>query len=180
MAKPRRPLTDEELRLWREAMRETRRLRRGAGEPAEGAVPEPDLGAEPALPVPRQPRSLPPPPAARPPLQHGVAPGLDRRSLERLRRGELPVDRRLDLHGLTQDAAHALLTRAVLDAAAAGQRCLLVITGKGRREGAGVLREQVPRWLNEGGLRPLLLAFVHAPARHGGEGALYVLLKRKR
>jgi len=64
---------------------------------------------------------------------------------------------------------------------AAGRRCILVITGKGSGSGgSGVLRAQVPHWLNEGGNRELVLAFDYARPRDGGQGALYVLLKRKR
>ena len=67
----------------------------------------------------------------------------------------------------------------------AGKRCLLVITGKGMttKQGvakAGVLKENVPRWLNEPSLRRHVLAFAYARPEHGGEGALYVLLKRER
>jgi DNA-nicking Smr family endonuclease len=101
--------------------------------------------------------------------------GLDRRTAERLRRGELPIEARLDLHGLTQEEAHAALGRFLGRAHGAGQRCLLVITGKG-----AVLREAVPRWLAEGETRARILASSPAQPRHGGGGALYVLLRRIR
>ncbi|HXP12095.1 MAG TPA: Smr/MutS family protein, partial [Stellaceae bacterium] len=113
-------------------------------------------------------------------LDHGAAPGVDKRTLERFRKGEMGVDASLDLHGMTQDAAHAALVRFVQRAAASGHRALLIVTGKGGREGTGVLRAQVPRWLNEADSRPLLLAIHRARPQHGGDGALYVLLKRKR
>ena len=92
----------------------------------------------------------------------------------------MAIDASLDLHGLTQEVAHAALIRFVNGSAQLGRRCLLVVTGKGNREGAGILRTQVPRWLNEPALRSLILAFAYAQPKHGGEGALYVLLKRQR
>lgn len=92
----------------------------------------------------------------------------------------MAIEGSLDLHGLTQDAAHTALWRFITGSAEQGRRCVLVITGKGNRDGIGVLRLQVPRWLNESTLRPLVLAFVGARPQHGGDGALYVLLKRRR
>ncbi|MET1026053.1 MAG: Smr/MutS family protein, partial [Dongiaceae bacterium] len=89
-------------------------------------------------------------------------------------------------HGRTQAEAHDALHGFILRAHQAGKRCLLVITGKGgvktigEQRTRGVLREAVPRWLNEPGLRRHILAFEHARPQHGGEGALYVLLKRDR
>jgi DNA-nicking Smr family endonuclease len=104
---------------------------------------------------------------------------VDKRTAERMRRGEMVLDGRLDLHGMTQDSAHGALTAFVHRAYDSGRRCLLVITGKGAG-GGGVLKGQVPRWLNQAPLRPLILGFSHARPQHGGEGALYVLIKRKR
>jgi DNA-nicking Smr family endonuclease len=105
-------------------------------------------------------------------------PGLDKSTEERLRKGNRPIDARLDLHGMTQDAAHAALRQFVLAAAQRGDRCLLIITGKGGFDGQGILRREVPRWLEQ--LRPLVLRAVPAQPRHGGAGALYLLLKRRR
>lgn len=114
-------------------------------------------------------------------LGHGRSEGLDRRQAERLSRGRLPIEGRLDLHGMTQAEAHTRLNAFIARAAAANKRCVLVITGKGLyRDGLGVLREAVPRWLNESPNREHLLAFDYAQQRDGGLGALYVLLKRKR
>ncbi len=115
-----------------------------------------------------------------PPLKPGPTPGLDRRTHDRFKKGEMEIDGKLDLHGMTQDAAHSALVRFVERGVSAGYRCLLIVTGKGLREGSGILRAQVPRWLNEAGLRPYLLAVNSARPQHGGDGALYVLLKRKR
>ncbi|MCB9988085.1 MAG: Smr/MutS family protein [Rhodospirillales bacterium] len=108
-------------------------------------------------------------------------PGLDRRSEERLRRGKMAIDVRLDLHGMKQDEAHAALDRFVMASYAQGQRCLLVITGKGRSQGSeGVLRRRVPQWLSMAPFSEIVLRVIPARPQHGGEGALYVLLRRKR
>ncbi|HMA14604.1 MAG: Smr/MutS family protein [Bacteroidota bacterium] len=128
----------------------------------------------------------PPPPAARPKappasLSHGTRDGLDRRKAERLSRGKLPIEATLDLHGLRQAEAHRRLETFLADSQAAGKRCVLVVTGKGlHKEEAGVLRSAVPRWLNEQPNRARVLSFDYAQPRHGGTGALYVLLRRRR
>jgi DNA-nicking Smr family endonuclease len=117
--------------------------------------------------------------AGPPELGHGRATGIDRRSSERLHRGRLPIEGRLDLHGMTQAAAAERLAGFIERSEAAGKRCLLVITGKGLANG-GILRDQVPRWLNLPPNRGRVLAFDYARPQHGGSGALYVLLKRRR
>lgn len=113
------------------------------------------------------------------PLQHGASPGVDRRTADRFRRGKMAVDGRIDLHGMTQEQAHGALHHFIESRYATGARCVLVITGKGAR-GEGILRRAVPRWLNDARLRPLILSFSHAQIPDGGEGALYVLLRRQR
>ncbi|MBE9552233.1 MAG: Smr/MutS family protein, partial [Proteobacteria bacterium] len=82
----------------------------------------------------------------------------------------------------TQEQAHSALNAFIAGHAAAGRRCVRVITGKGsfRQGGGGVLKTAVPRWLNETPLQDSILAFTHARRDDGGEGALYVLLRRKR
>ncbi len=154
----------EERALWREAMRGVEVLRAGA--------PAPEL--PPAL-VPAAPRAKAATARAEP-----VGAGLDRRSAERLRRGELAIAARLDLHGMTQDEAHRALVRFIEASHGSGRRTVLVITGKGARGGEDVLKRAVPRWLGEPGCRARVLAVAPAQPRHGGEGALYVLLRRKR
>jgi DNA-nicking Smr family endonuclease len=109
-----------------------------------------------------------------------AASGLDRRSAEKLRRGELRLEARLDLHGMTQDEAHRALAGFLVRAQEAGKRCVLVITGKGSGERGGVLRAAVPRWLGEAPHRGRVLATAPAQPRDGGAGALYVLLRRRR
>jgi DNA-nicking Smr family endonuclease len=108
-------------------------------------------------------------------------PGIDRRTAERLRKGRMDIDRRLDLHGLTQEAAHAALDRAVATAWRDGVRVLLVITGKGSmKDGGGVVRRNLPRWLAVGANAPRVLRIESAQPQHGGAGAFYVLLRRQR
>ena len=116
------------------------------------------------------------------PLAAGAAAGLDKRTAQRLRRGQLRIDGRIDLHGMTQAEAHGNLTRFIMGSAARGRRWVLVITGKGLRGGAGtgVLRAELPRWLNEPALRPLILSFTPAQPKDGGGGAFYVYLRKAR
>ena len=99
-----------------------------------------------------------------------------------LRRGQLRPEARIDLHGMHQTEAHGALTAFVAESRARGLRCVLVITGKGLRPDGttGVLRAAVPHWLNQPDLRERIVAFTHATPRDGGDGALYLLLKRKR
>jgi DNA-nicking Smr family endonuclease len=143
--------------------------------------------AAPAEPPPAPARRKPPPPPPPPPppkppeLAPGRIAGVDKRLAERLRRGQLTIEAMLDLHGLTQEEAHRQLDGFLALSAQAGRRCVLVITGKGVwRPESGVLREMVPRWLNEAPNRARVLAIAHAQPRHGGTGALYLLLKRRR
>lgn len=104
---------------------------------------------------------------------------IDRRTLTRIKRGELTIDARLDLHGLTQEAAHRALVRFIATSAGGGARVALVITGKGR-SGEGILRAAVPRWLAEPAMHGRILAVMPAAANHGGAGALYIVLRRTR
>ena len=171
----RRVVTPDEVRIWRAVVRDVAPL--GGSIPPAAADPPPIEAPSPEAPP--SPRSHPVHRAALPPLVHGRAAGLDRRTAERLHDGAMAIDGRLDLHGMTQEAAHAALTGFVLRAFDAGRRCLLVITGKGRL-GGGVLRAEVPRWLNHSPLRERVIGFSHARPRDGGEGALYVLIKRRR
>lgn len=179
----RRILTPDEVRIWRAVAGTVTPLPGRAlaaeDEPPPAEVPPespPPRPAPPPLPRP----AVPPVPRVLPPLAAGATPGLDKRSAERMKRGEMEIDGRLDLHGMTQDMAHGALTAFVTRAYDAGRRCLLVITGKGYREGTGVLRANVPRWLNQSPLRECILGFSAARPQHGGEGALYVLVKRRR
>jgi DNA-nicking Smr family endonuclease len=179
-------LSAEDLELWRRVTRGDVRL------PGRG-YRTPDEADEAPLAKPKAGRPAPPREAetgpALPPLAHahaaapGFIPGVDKRSAQRLRRGLLPIEARLDLHGKTQTEAHDALDRFLARAQAGGKRCVLVITGKGGRgegEGPGVLKSAVPRWLDEPHLRARVIAIAPARPQHGGEGALYVLLRKPR
>jgi DNA-nicking Smr family endonuclease len=179
----RRTVSRTELDLWRHAVRDAQPLpgRDLPGEPEPVAATPPDPVP---VPVSREPAPVPKiRPASRdlPPLAVGAKLGTDKRTAERLRQGDMAIEGRIDLHGMTQDQAHGALTRFILAAFDDGKRCVLVITGKGYRDGqSGILRQATPRWLNTPPLRERVLSFTHAQPRHGGEGALYVLLKRRR
>lgn len=105
----------------------------------------------------------------------------------RVRRGRVPIDGRLDLHGMRQHEARSALHRFIATRASMGDRTLLVITGKGLKKTdptnvfeRGVLRHMLPRWLNEPDLAPLIAGYEVSAQHHGGEGAYYVRLKRLR
>jgi DNA-nicking Smr family endonuclease len=116
--------------------------------------------------------------------------GINGATEERLKKGLLEPQARIDLHGMTQEAAHRTLFAFLATAHARGHRLVLVITGKGnprKDESAswmmsphGVLKQMVPRWLNEPGLAALLASTKPAHVRHGGDGALYVYLRKNR
>jgi DNA-nicking Smr family endonuclease len=108
---------------------------------------------------------------------------LGRRMKQRVARGKETIDGRLDLHGLTQSEAHAALLRFLRAASSRGARLVLVITGKGARVGEGergVLKRQVPQWLGLPEFRALVVGFENAHVAHGGEGALYVRVRRSK
>lgn len=100
----------------------------------------------------------------------------------RVARGRAAIDGRLDLHGLTQGEAHAALLRFLRAAVSRGARLVLVITGKGARGDGerGVLKRQVPQWLSLPEFRALIVGYEDAHVAHGGEGALYVRVRRSR
>jgi len=182
----RRPLiTAEDVRLWAKVVEKARPL----PETPPIATPTGDDAPDPADPFDDypSPRLAPLREADRRvaklqgALSHGTTAGIDKRTAERFKKGEMEVQGRLDLHGLTREAAHGALHRFLADCAARQRRFVIVVTGKGLRSGGeGILRTEVPRWLNEPELRALVLGFSYAQPRDGGEGALYVLLKRDR
>ena len=113
---------------------------------------------------------------------------MDSRSFDRMSRGKLLPEGRIDLHGMTLAEAHPVLTRFVMGAQAQGKRLVLVITGKGRRgaddspvpQRMGVLKQQVPHWLALPPLAGIVLQIAEAHLKHGGTGAYYVYLRRVR
>lgn len=128
---------------------------------------------------PAAPMRLLPDPKPRPKvrdLAHGCAPGVDRRTAERLKKGRMEIQGRLDLHGMSRDAAHRATIQYISGARQSGKRCILIVTGKGK----GILQTELPRWLNMPPLRDQILSFSHAQPQDGGTGAVYVLIKRER
>lgn len=160
-----RSLTAEEVRLWRAAMKSVTPYK-----------PQPPIEEPPPPPVavvaPAEPPALPVAAPVRKPN------GLDGQTLKQLSRGERKVEAVIDLHGMTVQVAHGALRRFVEIQAAAGKRCLLVITGKGGPDRPSRLKHEVPLWLEA--WKPPVLAVTGAQPKHGGAGALYVLLQRRR
>lgn len=180
-----------DAQLWRTVAESARPLKRKRGrfhplsEDLSKVTAEETVAPKPPPAPSPKPSQKPPPAPAWPLLHPGAAPGVDRTTAASLRKGELPIESTLDLHGYTQGEAHNALIVFIARSRALGHRSVLVITGKGgRREEngppIGVLRANVPRWLNEPPLRANILSFATARPRHGGEGALYVLIRRAR
>jgi DNA-nicking Smr family endonuclease len=184
-----RPLRDDERALWDGVTRAIAPLKRRKAAEPRGEPPSADekprikpkpksATKAPAVTAPAAPRA---PRAAPPPL----AP-LGRRMKQKVARGAEPIDARIDLHGMTQSEAHHALARFLISVQRNGARMVLVITGKGARNDRevfaerGVLKRQVPLWLESADLRPLVVGFETASHGHGGEGALYVRLRRVR
>ena len=117
----------------------------------------------------------------------------DPRKAKKIGAGRAGIDARLDLHGMRQDEALAYLRSFLRDAHARGLKTVLVITGKGRKHDdpatpsintldrypRGVLRRNVPRWLDEPDMRAIVVSYTSAAQRHGGDGAYYVELRRR-
>lgn len=171
---PPRPDEDDQA-LWLNAMRDTDPLDHHNRQPAGARTPparkntldEARIVPSPALPK---------------------AQDMDRRTEERFRQGRMAIEARLDLHGLTLVEAHTALQQFIRLQYASGARCLLVITGKGERpdtkpwyEGTrGQIKRNMQQWLAEDALRPMILSVAPARQNHGGQGAFYVLLRRRR
>jgi DNA-nicking Smr family endonuclease len=183
-APPRRKrgLSEEERALWESVAKQVKPLRKrhrvkppAASEvPETNAAPKPAASAKHAAP----PRIVVPPKAEPPPL----AP-IGRRERSHLSRGRKEIDARLDLHGMTQTRAHRALFGFLQRAHHDGLTFVLIITGKGKigsESERGVLRRQVPQWLGLPEFRSLVVGFEEAHIGHGGEGALYVRVRRAR
>jgi DNA-nicking Smr family endonuclease len=170
-----RPLRPDEVKIWAVVARTVR--------PAPGrALPE--LPPEPIAAQPREepgpaPRTGPwtKPVHSRPLVTapDGIEPGRKRR----IARARDPIEARLDLHGMDQDRARAALHGFLLRAHDDGLRAVLIITGKGV-QGDGVLKRRAPDWLAEPVVRPFIAGVSPAERQHGGEGALYIALKRRK
>ena len=169
-----RPLKPDELRVWSLVTGTVRPLP-GRATPAEPAEP----GLAPASDD-RAPARIAPAVALRPPPRPraGVE-AIEPNRRHRIARERDPITARLDLHGYDQDRARAVLESFLNRAWDEGLRAVLVITGKGV-QGDGVLRRRAPEWLAAPHLAAIVAGVSEAHRRHGGEGALYVALKRKR
>jgi DNA-nicking Smr family endonuclease len=184
--------SDEDAALWDKITSSASPLKRREPRAATNKTPAAPPPAKPTPPKPPPSRGTPKLAAAAAPKPGPVprAGGLDRQTARQLDKGRLEVEARLDLHGLRQRDAHAQLHRFLKSAQARGQRHVLVITGKGApvetrasfydEEERGVLRNAVPRWLAEPEFAPLVVSFAPAPRRLGGDGALYVRLRKPR
>jgi DNA-nicking Smr family endonuclease len=189
VSRRKRVLNEEEIELWHSVAKQTRPLRNNA------RVAKPHAAAEPAPVAKKVATSTKPEHPAHPahlvkivrpdvrPSPPPLAP-LGRRERSQLSRGRKDIDARLDLHGMTQIRAHRALLNFLQRANHEGMTFVLVITGKGRTVGAeserGVLRRQVPEWLGLAEFRTLVVGFEEAHIGHGGEGALYVRVRRAR
>ncbi len=177
-----RGLTEEERALWHAVAKSATPLRRRKAIVINGNADTTDV----VRPIARHEKPTPVRPAAAKvakPSPPPLAP-LGRRERSQLAKGRKSIDARLDLHGMTQERAHRRLIGFLQGAAQDGATFVLVITGKGRasvlESDRGVLRRQVPHWLALPELRSLVVGFEEAGIGHGGEGALYVRLRRAR
>jgi DNA-nicking Smr family endonuclease len=178
----RRALSEEERELWDLVAKQVKPLRKHRVAKAHAA---PRAEAPPAAPVtksapPARPIAIAPAPRASKPSVPPLAP-LGKRERTKLSRGRSEIEARLDLHGMTQMRAHRALAGFLQRAHHDGLTFVLVITGKGRSGGeSGVLRRQVPEWLSLPEFRAFVVGFEEAHIGHGGEGALYVRIRRAR
>jgi DNA-nicking Smr family endonuclease len=163
-----RALSEEERALWRSFAADIVPLRGGAAaSPPPPPAPRPTEAAKAVARAASSGREISTPP-----------PEPDRKTKRALRRGALAFERKIDLHGLTQAEAHRVLEAAVTGGRA---RRLLVVTGRGRAKAeGGVLRRMLPRWLAEPGLARHVVSLGVAAPGHGGDGAFYLLLRRRK
>lgn len=176
-----RSLSEEERALWRLATRDV--ARRAAKPPAGGPESPTKAVARPARAATTPPAKKAPAAAARSASALGAGdPARDRLVAS----GRLAIDKTIDLHGLTEIGAHRVVRRALLGAAAKGERLLLIITGKGARDidrehgpGRGVIRRRFLDWIEEPDLRARIARVAQAKPKDGGAGAFYVYLKKK-
>ncbi len=181
MSRRKPPPSEEDLALWDTVTRSIAPLKRrkpAKTKPADAPAAVDKADAPAPAPAPRVTAPAPKPKPAKPP----ALASLDRRTLSRVNRGTLSIDARIDLHGMTQAAAHSRLIDFLHAAQASGARLALVITGKGKTDNSegerGILRRLVPIWLASYELRSVVVGFDEAGRPHGGAGALYVRLRR--
>jgi DNA-nicking Smr family endonuclease len=176
--RPRRGLTAEDRALWQAYTVRAAVAPLPGKALAEPAQPAP-AAAPPPQPAPRPAPRTSTPPRPPPEMQVGVVPpGLDARRWKALRRGVTQPERTLDLHGRRAHEAHGAVRRFLADAQTDGLRCVAIVTGKGSSLEGGVLRRELPHWLNAPELRGLLLGAAHPHATN--PGAVHLLLRRSR
>lgn len=169
-----RDLTEDERILWNLVARTANPLKGKALPPPEAATEEPVAAKQPAAAPSSAPSAVKTPAQDRRQIHH-----LDRVTQKKISKGRLVLEARIDLHGLRQDEAYGLLLSFLNRAHASGIRYVLIITGKGRSSASdGVLKRSVPSWFATGPFRPLVSGYEDAARNHGGEGALYVRLRR--
>lgn len=168
-------LSEEDRVLWSLVARTAKPLKGRGVAFADEPPPEATEAASPSAPAMTVAAALAPAPK-----QLRVNHVLDTPTLDKLAKGRLPIEGRVDLHGMTQEQAYSLLLSFLSRAYAGGIRYVLVITGKGNSSGGdGVLRRAVPQWLSTAPFRPLVSSHDKAARHHGGAGAIYVRLRRK-
>jgi len=179
LSRRRRGLSEEERSLWESVAKQVKPLRKKPRAPKPHAAEPKQSAPAPSKAALRPIVSVPAPKPAMPPLVT-----LSRRERSKLSRGKSEIDARIDLHGMTQVRAHHALLGFLQRAHSDGLAFVLVITGKGKVGGPdaerGVLRRQVPQWLSLPEFRSLVVGFEQAHIGHGGEGALYVRIRRAR
>lgn len=192
--KSRRQLSHEEHELWSHVARSVKRLKPAVRRlEKKAAAASPEATPEPPAPPAKQAKMKSPAaasaPASKPPPKPAVKPlvALEPKAKRRLNRGQSDVAARIDLHGMRQHEAHDALIQFISNAHAQDMRLVLVITGKGKANGdnggvgreVGVLRRLTPHWLGEPSLRHMVLGYESAGVRHGGEGAIYVRIRKR-
>lgn len=164
--------------LWQDVVKDLKPLK-----------PRPEKEVVPTPPLKRSPKRAESQTVFPPLPQQSARHGLDRNSKNRLKNGEIPIEARLDLHGRTLAAAHKELTLFLKTSYVSGLRCVLVITGKGGQKDVssppqgpsrGVLHQNLSLWLEHPDLSGIILGVSPARPQHGGDGAVYILLRRNR
>lgn len=172
-----RALSEEDRVLWSLVTRTAKPLRKTPSPSAAAETSGPPSIPHAAAGAPAAP--APPAAAARPRTEH-VAHRFDVQTRDKLSKGRLPLEGRVDLHGMTQEEAYSLLLSFLRRAHDSGIRYVLVITGKGSASrGDGVLRRSLPSWLKTQPFRHLVSGVDEAARHHGGGGAYYVRLRRR-
>lgn len=182
--------TDDELALWQQTIADVKphmnsvakNVRVEPAKPPGDAPPKPEAFDPDAIAVPTD--------EPKPPQKTWLsrerthtkatdlsAAGMDRRTMQRLRKGNISIEGKIDLHGMRQDEAHIELQRFIESCQRSGKRMVLVVTGRGARDD-GVLKRMAPRWLSSAPISRNVIAVSRANPSHGGEGALYVQLRR--